>query len=98
MKQEPELVARLAAFRVRVGDMLLDALAAAFLRDATFRREQCPHPLEDVKTTAQVLRVLTKEAWDTDDVKLVDACWRDAMRCDLFGDEFEAESTASGIT
>jgi hypothetical protein len=89
--QAPKLLGRLATFRDRVNDILLDQLAATTLRDPTFRAEQCPHPSEDIQATAQVLRVLTKASWDADDMRLLDACWRIATQSELFGAEFEAE-------
>ena len=56
-----------------------------------FRLKECPHPLADVKVTAIILRILTKDSWDEDDLRLFDACWRQAAASELFGDEFEAE-------
>jgi hypothetical protein len=90
-RQEPELGERLASFRPIVHDMLLDKLAAVTLREPAFRARECPHPLEEVKATAQVLRVLVKEAWDKDDLAILDANWRLASQSALFADEFEAE-------
>jgi hypothetical protein len=71
--------------------MLLDRLAATVLHDPAYRAEECPHPLEEVKATAQVLRMLTKPSWDSRDFCVFDAFWRDATRSALFGEEFEAE-------
>jgi hypothetical protein len=90
-KQEPELVERLASFRLLVTDMLLDKLAAVTLREPAFRARECPHRLEEVKATAQVLRVLVKDAWDKDDLAILVTCWRQASQFALFADEFEAE-------
>ncbi len=71
--------------------MLLDKLAATALNDPAYRAEQCPHPLEEVKATAQILRMLTRQSWDAGDFCIFDAFWRDATRSTLFGEEFEAE-------
>jgi hypothetical protein len=89
--REPELVERLAEFRDLANYMLLDKLAAAILRDPSFRAETSPHPLEDVRSTALVLRMLTKISWDQSDMRVFDACWKEATRSELFADEFEAE-------
>jgi hypothetical protein len=91
LTREPELAERLAAFRPIVHDMLLDKLAAVTLREPAFRVRECPHPLEDVKAAAQILRVLTRDSWDQDDMTVLDACWRQATQSLLFGEEFEAE-------
>ncbi len=91
LQREPELVQRLAVFRGQVNDMLADKLAGQMLNDPAFRLKECPHPLAEVKATAIILRVLTKETWDEDDLRLFDACWRQAAASELFGDEFEAE-------
>jgi hypothetical protein len=90
-RRDPGLVERLTAFRRRITEMLLDQLAAAALHDPAFRAEECPHSIEDVQATVQILRVLTKEAWDQDDLALFDASWPQATRADLFADEFKAE-------
>ena len=90
-REEPELAAQLVAFRLKVDDMLLDKLAAKALADPGFRASQCQHPMDDVTATAQLLRVLTKESWDMDDLAILDACWHQALNSGLFGDEFEAE-------
>lgn len=90
-ENDPNLVERLVQFRDLANQMLLDKLAAAILRDASFRAEACPHPFEDVRSTALVLRVLTKTSWDKSDMRVLDACWKEAIRSDLFADEFEAE-------
>jgi hypothetical protein len=87
----PELLQQLTDFRARIYDMLLDQLAALTLRDPAFRAHACPHSLDDVKAVTQVLRVLTKSSWDADDLKIFDACWRQASFSDLFADECEAE-------
>jgi hypothetical protein len=91
LSRERELADRLAAFRPAVNDMLLDKLAATMLRDPAFRVHECPHPMEDVKAVAQVLRVLTRDSWDQDDMTVLDACWRQAMHSALFAEEFEAD-------
>ena len=91
LQREPELVQRLAIFRGQVNDMLADKLAGQMLNDPAFRLKECPHPLADVKATAIILRVLTRDSWDEDDLRLFDACWRQAAASELFGDEFEAE-------
>jgi hypothetical protein len=91
MDRDSELVERLAAFRIPVHDMLLDKLAATVLHDPACRAEQCLHPLDEVKATAQILRMLTKPSWDSGDFRVFDAFWRDATRSALFGEEFEAE-------
>jgi len=81
----------LSSFRDLVTDMLLDKLAAVAFRDPGFRAERCRHSFEDVKAVAQVLRVLTKESWDSADLTLFDRFWPDTTRSDLFGKEFESE-------
>ena len=91
LQRDPGLIEQLAAFRLVVNDMLLDKLAAARLHEPNFRAEMCPHSLEEVKAVVQVLRVLTRPSWDEDDLDIFDACWREAVRSGLFGDEFEAE-------
>jgi hypothetical protein len=91
LTREPELAERLATFRPIVQNMLLDKLAAVTLREPAFRVRECPHPLEDVKAAAQVLRVLTRDSWDQDDMTVLDACWRQAAHSALFSEEFEAE-------
>jgi len=91
LDRAPELVERLAAFRVVVQDMLLDKLAATALNDPAFRAEQCPHSLEEVKATAQILRMLTKQSWDSGDFTIFDAFWRTAAFSELFSDKFEPE-------
>ena len=87
----PDLLQRLTEFRGQVYDMLLDQLEAATLHDPAFRRDRCPHPAEEVRVTVHILRVLTKDAWDSDDLRLLDECWRPATRTDHFAEEFEAE-------
>jgi hypothetical protein len=89
--REPELTDRLSAFRAGVYDMLLDALALTQVRDLNFQTPPCPHPYQDVRATAQILRVLTKESWTANDLKLFDACWREATLSDLFADAFETD-------
>lgn len=71
--------------------MLLDKLAGQVMQDPAYRLKECPHPLADVKATALVLHVLTKESWDRDDITLLDALWRQATATELFGLEFEGE-------
>jgi hypothetical protein len=87
----PELVERLAAIRGRVYDMLLDALAATHVEDPNFQAPPCLHPYQDIRATALILRVLTKELWTANDLKLFDACWREATLSDLFADAFETD-------
>jgi hypothetical protein len=89
--RDSELVQRLSDFGIRVGDMLLDKLAGQMLGDPSFRIKECLHPLADVKACAILLRILTKQSWDADDLELVNLCWRQATASELFGDEFEAE-------
>ncbi len=91
LERDPELVRRLAEFRLQVDNMFLDKLAGQMLHDATFRIKECPHPTGEVKATAILLRILTKESWEADDLKLLDLCWREATASELFGMEFEAE-------
>jgi hypothetical protein len=90
-ERDSELVQRLARFRTRVTDMLLDKLAGQMLNDPSFGIRQCPHTLAEVKATALALRVLTKDCWGQDDLAVFDACWQQASCSDLFADEFEAE-------
>ncbi len=89
--RDPGLLRRLAAFRSRVNDLLLDRLAAAARRDAASHARERRQPLEDIEATAQILRVLTKQAWDATDLRLLDTYWRDETRSELFADEFEGE-------
>jgi hypothetical protein len=35
--------------------------------------------------------MLTRDFWDADGLRLFDACWREAILSDLFGDAFEAD-------
>ena len=65
--------------------------AAWCVRDPAYRFNECPHTLADVKATAIVLRVLTKERWDSEDLALVDALWRQATVTRLFGEDYEGE-------
>ena len=89
--REPELAARLTAFRDRVTELLLDRLAAACPGAPALPAKGPPHPLEDLHAAAQVLRVLAKASWDASDLRLFDAFWRHASRSDLFADDFEPE-------
>src|SRR5438128_658903 len=88
--REPELFQQLTGSRCRVFDTQLDRLAAAQLHDAAFRLQESPHPMEDVKATEQVLRVLTRDSWDSTDPEIFDACWQQAAFSDLFADKFES--------
>ena len=88
---DPQLVFQMAALRDRVYDLLLDKLAAASLNKPSFRGEQFAFPMADIKANAQILRVLTKEAWDGEDLTIFAACWRDASHSELFAEEFEPE-------
>jgi hypothetical protein len=72
-------------------NMLLDNLAGHMLGDPAFCIKECPHALSDVKANAIVLRVLTKDSWDKDDMTMLAACWRQAVCSELFGGESEAE-------
>jgi hypothetical protein len=90
-EREPEIAQRLEIFRNRVNDMLLDHLAAARLDDRTIPDKNGQHPLPEVKATALVLHMLTKDRWNRDDLRLFDACWREVVLSDLFGDEFEPD-------
>src|SRR5438132_1604846 len=89
-KRDPELVKSFAAFRSRIGDILLDSLAPV-LTDPGFRARHAPDILADLHAAAQVLRVLMKDEWTEQDLDTFDTYWRDAIRSDLFADEFEAE-------
>jgi len=91
MQREPELAERLGSFRNGVNDMLLDNIAAGLLGDPGFRVGQLRHPLEEIRSATQILRVLTKETWDQDDMRIFDACWRTVRCSELFADEFEAD-------
>jgi hypothetical protein len=90
-ERDPDLVHRLACFRQEVSDLLYDQLGAHALTKPAFGSPQCPHSYEDVRAVGLVLNVLTKPAWDDNDLYLVDTFWRTASRSDLFADEFEAE-------
>lgn len=89
-KRDPELVKSFAAFQSRIGNTLLDALGN-ILADPRFRAHHAPDVLEDLHAAGQVLRVLVKDKWTGEDLDTFDTYWRDAIRSDLFGDEFEAE-------
>lgn len=91
LKTDPQLVERLHALCDRVVDLMLDRLAADSLKDDTFRSECQAIPIDDLRASIQILRVLTKDVWNLDDLRLFDAFWRQACLSDLFGDEFEAE-------
>ena len=91
VQREPEIAQRLAAFRNRVNETLLDLLAAARLDGRTFPDEHSQHSFSEVKATALVLHMLTKDRWNRDDLRLFDACWREVTLSDLFGDEFEPD-------
>jgi len=91
LQKHQELVECLERYRPLVNDMLLNKLAGQILNDAAFRIKDCPHPLAEVKATAIVLRILTKQSWDRDDMQLLNALWRQTSCTALFGEEFEAE-------
>jgi hypothetical protein len=92
------LALRLAALQTIVNELLLDQVAAAALPEPAFRARECLHPSEEVKATAQPLRVLTKEPWDRDGLALMDACWRQATQSALFGDESSSRNgTVSAV-
>jgi hypothetical protein len=57
--RDPDLVHRLAEFRVQVNDMLLDKFVTEKLNDPARRIKDGLHPLGDLKATAIVLRILT---------------------------------------
>jgi hypothetical protein len=90
-ERDPELVANIEAFRSRLGEILLESLAPMFAHPAFRRRHDVPDVLADLHAAAQVLRVLVQDQWSEQDLKTFDTYWRDAMRSDLFGEEFEAE-------
>jgi len=54
-----------------------------------------PRPISSRRKTSRPLRkslrVLTRESWDSDDLTLFDACWRQAANSDLFAGEFNAD-------
>lgn len=89
-QRDPELVKSLAAFRSRIGDILLDSLGK-LLADPRFHARHGPDVLKDLHAVGQVLRVLIQDRWTEQDLDTFDAYWRDAIRSDLFGEEFEAE-------
>jgi hypothetical protein len=89
-KREPELVKNFAAFQSHIGDTLLVAVGK-LLADRRFRAHHAPDVLEDLHAAGKVLSVLVKDKWTEQDLDTFDTYWRDAMRSDLFGDEFEAE-------
>lgn len=88
--RDPDLVDNLTSFRGRIGDLLLDTLAPMFA-DSRSRAEYGPGFLAELHAAAQVLRVLVKEKWTEQDLDTFDKYWRDAMRSEIFADEFEAE-------
>ncbi len=92
MTQEPDLLARadgeFREFR-RVTELLLARLAARDLKEPRFRQDRLPDDLEELTAAAQVLRVLAKPHWSTDDLDLFDAYFPAAVRSEAFGDEFE---------
>jgi hypothetical protein len=88
-KRDPELVKHLAAFRSRIGGILLDSLAPS-LADPKLRARGAPDVLEDLYAVAQVLSVLVKNRWTEKDLDSFDTYWRDAIRSDI-GEEFECE-------
>src|SRR5579862_8061409 len=90
MQRDPELIKSFAAFRSRIGDILLDSLAP-LLADPVIRARHAPNVLEDLHAAGQVIRILVKGKWTGEDLDTFDTHWRDAIRSDLFGDEFEAE-------
>jgi len=91
MERDPCLFHRLSAFAAAVNGKLLDKLAGQMLADPSFRIRECPHALAEVKATALLLHVLTKETLDADDFRVLDSCWRQATASALFGEEFEGE-------
>jgi hypothetical protein len=90
-QREPAIVKRLAVFREQVIGLLLDKLAEGRLRDPAFGAEKCPYSLEEIKAVALVVHALTLEKWTSKDLRILDACWRDAILSDLFADEWECE-------
>jgi hypothetical protein len=88
-RRDPALAKSLAAFRSRLGDMLLDKLAP-LLDDPAFRSRE-GQELGDLRAVAQVLRVLAKANWARQDLETFDTYWRDASRSGLLADEFEAD-------
>jgi hypothetical protein len=88
---DPQLVKRLQVLSDRVVEVLLDRLAADSLKDDTFRPESRTVPIDELKANVQILRMLTKETWNQDDLRLFDTFWRQACLSDLFAEEFEAE-------
>jgi hypothetical protein len=88
-RRDPELAKELTAFRARLGELLFDKLETALGRPE-FRGGRSLFDLDDLKAVLQVLRVLAKPSWTEDDLDLFDENWRDAMRSNLFGAEFES--------
>jgi hypothetical protein len=88
-KRDPELVKHLAAFRSRIGGILLDSLAPS-LADPKLRARRTPDVLEGLYAVAQVLSVLVSNRWTEKDLDVFDTYWRDAIRSDI-GEELECE-------
>jgi hypothetical protein len=66
--RDAPLVEALSAFRSRVHDQLLDKLAAGLLKASAFRAAQSSNTIEELQATALILRVLTKDTWDQEDM------------------------------
>ena len=88
---ESQLVGRFRVFGDTVYAMLLDRLAAKYLKDTDFWQQESEHSFQDLMANAQILRVLSKNEWNKDDMRLFDTFWRAASHSALFAEEFEPE-------
>jgi hypothetical protein len=88
--RDRELLRQLNLFRGKLADVLLEVFQS-LLDDPRCRLGNQLEPLEGIHAAAQVVRVLTKDAWTEEDLNVFEAHWQAAIRSPLFGGEFEAD-------
>jgi hypothetical protein len=88
-ERAPDLFKEIEEFRARLENILLADLDSV-LDNPAFRDRGHFLARDDLRAIARVVRILTKESWNEADVNQFDAAWRDALRCDYFGDAFES--------
>jgi hypothetical protein len=88
-ERDPDLFREVIDFRSRVEEILLDKLDNV-LDNPGFRDRGHFLPRDDLKSIAQVIRVLTKDSWSPKDLNDFDSSWRNAMKSDFFAEAFES--------
>ena len=88
-ERNPDEFREVEDFRLRFEEMLLVKLDDV-IDNPRFRDRGKFLPRDDLKTIAQVLRVLTHDSWTEADLDRFDASWRDAMQSDFFAEALES--------